>query len=121
VEQQWFWRVAAVTVFIGLLLTVGVRPVFYFAQVGKSQVATVRAQIDALNKAFDSSRIDVGTSDERGGAAGARRASRSGEPNWAGPLKKGVPSTHGAGPTSTSCPAGAGVVKVQDEPFSAPQ
>jgi len=83
------WRVAAVTVFIGLLLTVGVRP-FYFAQVGKSQVATVRAQIDALNKALDQFRIDVGhhpTSEE---GLQALVVQPSGEPNWAGPyLKEG--------------------------------
>jgi len=115
------WRVAAVTVFIGLLLTVGVRP-FYFAQVGKSQVLTVRAQIDALNKALDQFRIDVGhhpTSEE---GLQALVVQPSGEPNWAGPyLKKGVPLDPWGRPYVYQLSGGRGVVKVQDDPFSAPQ
>jgi general secretion pathway protein G len=47
-----------VMVIIGLLAGyVGPR---YFAQVGKSEVKTARAQIDAFEKALDTYRLDVG-------------------------------------------------------------
>lgn len=84
--------VLGVMVFIGLLATVGTRS-SYFAQIGKSQVKIVRAQIDALNKALDQFRINVGrypTSEE---GLQALVVQPRGEPNWAGPyLKKGVPA-----------------------------
>src|SRR5207245_9744035 len=47
-----------VMVLIGLLA--GFVAPRYFAQVGKSQVKVARAQIDALDKALDSLRLDVG-------------------------------------------------------------
>jgi general secretion pathway protein G len=79
-----------VMVIIGLLA--GFVAPRYFAQVGKSQVKVARAQIDALDKALDSYRLDVGrypTSEE---GLQALSVAPSNEPNWAGPyLKKGVP------------------------------
>ena len=47
-----------VMVIIGLLA--GFVAPRYFAQVGKSQVKVARAQIDALDKALDQFRLDVG-------------------------------------------------------------
>jgi len=80
-----------VMVIIGLLA--GFVAPRYFAQVGKSQVKVTRAQIDALDKALDQFRLDVGrypTSEEGLQVLVARP---SGEGNWAGPyLKKGVPA-----------------------------
>jgi len=80
-----------VMVIIGLLAAF-VAP-RYFAQVGKSQVKIARAQIDALDKALDQFRLDVGrypTSEE---GLQALVAQPSGEASWAGPyLKKGVPA-----------------------------
>ena len=80
-----------VMVIIGLLA--GFVAPRYFAQVGKSQVKVARAQIDALDKALDSYRLDVGhypTSEE---GLQALVAAPSNEPAWAGPyLKKGVPN-----------------------------
>jgi general secretion pathway protein G len=79
-----------------VMVIIGLRAGFvaprYFAQVGKSQVKVARAQIDALDKALDQFRIDVGhyPSNEQG--LQALVAQPSGEANWAGPyLKKGVP------------------------------
>ena len=77
-------------VIIGLLAGfVGPR---FFAQIGKSEVKTARAQIDALGKALDQYRLDVGrypSSDEGLAALNERPASDS---KWSGPyLKKGVP------------------------------
>jgi len=64
----------------------------FFAQIGKSQVKTARAQIDALEKALDQYRLEVGhyPSTEQGLAALNERP--SGEAKWSGPyLKKAVP------------------------------
>ena len=79
-----------VMVIIGLLA--GFVAPRYFAQVGKSQVKVAAAQIDALDKALDEFRLDMGrypTSEE--GLAVLSVAPNS-EPGWGGPyLKKGVP------------------------------
>jgi len=79
-----------VMVIIGLL-TGFVAP-RYFAQVGKSQVKVARAQIDALDKALDEFRLDMGRypTSEEGLAVLVTPVTN--EPNWGGPyLKKGVP------------------------------
>jgi general secretion pathway protein G len=64
-----------------------------FGQIGKSEAKVARAQIDALQKALDQYRIDVGrypASDE-GLAALVQRP--AGETRWAGPyLAKSVPT-----------------------------
>jgi general secretion pathway protein G len=79
-----------VMVIIGLLAGyVGPK---YFAQVGKSEVKTARAQIDAFGKALDQYRLDTGhyPSNESGLSALISRPSN--EPKWAGPyLTKAVP------------------------------
>lgn len=79
-----------VMVIIGLLASyVGPR---YFSQVGKSEIKTTRAQIDALEKALDQYRLDVGhyPSSEQGLAALNTRPTN--EPRWDGPyLKKNIP------------------------------
>ena len=64
----------------------------YFSQVGKSEVATAKAQIDALEKALDQYRLDTGRypSTEVGLKALVDRPAT--EPKWNGPyLKKAVP------------------------------
>jgi general secretion pathway protein G len=79
-----------VMVIIGLLAGfVGPR---FFAQIGKSEVKTARAQIDALGKALDQYRLDMGRypGTEEGLLALAQRP--EGNARWAGPyLKKAVP------------------------------
>jgi general secretion pathway protein G len=79
-----------VMVIIGLL--VGYVGPKYFSQVGKSEVKSARAQINALEKALDQYRLDTGhyPSTEQGLAALFARP--SGETRWDGPyLKKTVP------------------------------
>ena len=79
-----------VVVIIGLLA--GFVAPRYFGQVGKSEVATARAQIDALEKALDQYRLDTGRypSTELGLKALVERPPE--EPKWNGPyLKKNVP------------------------------
>jgi general secretion pathway protein G len=64
-----------------------------FAQIGKSESKAARAQIDALQKALDQYRIDVGRypSSEQGLQALVLRPAD--EPRWAGPyLAKAVPA-----------------------------
>jgi general secretion pathway protein G len=80
-----------VMVIIGLLA--GFVAPRYFAQVGKSQVKAARAQIDALDKALEQYRIDVGHLPTSEQGLAALQAQPPGEQNWAGPyLKKDVPN-----------------------------
>lgn len=79
-----------VMVIIGMLASF-VGPKF-FAQIGKSETKTARAQIDALDKALDQYRLDVGRypTTEQGLAALNERP--AGETKWSGPyLKKAIP------------------------------
>jgi len=79
-----------VVVIIGLLA--GFVAPRYFGQVGKSEVATARAQIDALEKALDQYRLDVGRYPSTELGLNALLARPANEPKWAGPyLRKEVP------------------------------
>jgi general secretion pathway protein G len=65
----------------------------YFGQVGKSEVNTAKAQIDAFEKALDLYRLDIGRypSTEMGLKALVERPPS--EAKWNGPyLRKGVPT-----------------------------
>ena len=79
-----------VMVIIGLLAGyVGPR---YFAQIGKSEVKTARAQIDAFDKALDQYRLDTGHYPRTEQGLDALMARPESEQKWAGPyLKKAVP------------------------------
>ena len=64
----------------------------YFGQLGKSEVTTARAQVEALGTALDQYRLDTGRypTTELGLAALLERPQN--EPKWNGPyLKKNVP------------------------------
>ncbi|RTL33454.1 MAG: type II secretion system protein GspG [Burkholderiales bacterium] len=79
-----------VMVIIGLLAGY-VGPKF-FGQIGKSEVKAARAQVDALSKALDQYRLDVGRypSTEQGLAALVLKPAD--EPRWGGPyLSKALP------------------------------
>jgi general secretion pathway protein G len=79
-----------VMVIIGLL--VGYVAPMYFKQVGKSEVKTAKAQIEAFGKALDQYRLDTGhypTSEQSLNALIVKPADES---RWDGPyLKKKVP------------------------------
>lgn len=79
-----------VMVIIGLLAAyVGPK---YFSQIGKSEVKITRAQIDALEKALDAYRLDVGRYPSTEQGLAALEAKPANEAKWAGPyLKKAVP------------------------------
>lgn len=64
----------------------------YFNQIGKAEVKAARAQIDALDKALDQYRLDVGRYPTTEQGLNALMARPSGISRWAGPyLKKDVP------------------------------
>jgi len=80
-----------VMVIIGLLAGyVGPR---YFSQIGKSEVKAARAQIDALEKALDQYRIDVGHYPTTQQGLPALMTAPAGEGRWSGPyLRKALPN-----------------------------
>ncbi|MDR7335201.1 general secretion pathway protein G [Roseateles asaccharophilus] len=79
-----------VMVIIGLLAGY-VGPKF-FGQIGKSEVKAARAQIDALTKALDQYRLDVGRYPGTEQGLTVLNAKPADEPKWAGPyLAKAVP------------------------------
>lgn len=79
-----------VMVIIGLLAGyVGPR---YFAQIGKSEVKTAKAQIDSFGKALDQYRLDTGHYPNTEQGLAALMARPANEAKWAGPyLVKAVP------------------------------
>ncbi len=79
-----------VVAIIGLL--VGYVAPRYFGQVGKSEVATAKAQIDALEKALDQYRLDTGHYPATEVGLAALVTKPASEPKWNGAyLKKAVP------------------------------
>ena len=79
-----------VMVIIGLLASyVGPK---YFAQIGKSEVKTAKAQIDSLGKALDQYRLDTGHYPSTENGLAALNTSPAVELKWQGPyLQKKVP------------------------------
>jgi general secretion pathway protein G len=64
----------------------------YFGQLGKSEVATAKAQIDALEKALDQYRLDTGRYPATDLGLLALVTRPASEPRWSGPyLRKDVP------------------------------
>jgi general secretion pathway protein G len=64
----------------------------YFGQLGKAEVKAAKAQIDAMEKALDQYRFDVGRYPTNEQGLNALVVQPAGVPRWQGPyLKKGVP------------------------------
>jgi general secretion pathway protein G len=79
-----------VMVILGLL--VGYVAPKFFGQVGKSEVKTAKAQIEALEKALDLYRLDAGHYPTTEMGLKALNTKPDNEPKWNGPyLKKEVP------------------------------
>jgi len=80
-----------VMVIIGLLA--GYVAPKYFSQIGKSETKIARAQIDALEKALETYRLDTGKLPTSAQGLQALATQPPGESKWGGPyLKKAVPS-----------------------------
>jgi len=97
-----------VVAIIGLLVSF-VAP-RYFGQIGKSEVNTAKAQIDALEKALDQYRLDTGRypSNDSGLSALVQRPQN--EPKWSGPyLRKQVPLDPWGKPFAYRAPGENGV------------
>jgi general secretion pathway protein G len=91
--QQGFTLLELLVVMVIIGLLAGYVGPKYFAQIGKSEVKTAKAQIEALGKALDQYRLDVGhyPSTEQGLAA--LNTPPGNERKWQGPyLKKAVPN-----------------------------
>lgn len=79
-----------VMVIIGLL--VGIVGPKYFNQLGKSEVKTARAQIDAFKKALDVYRLDVGRYPSQEEGLEALQQAPANQARWNGPyLQKSLP------------------------------
>lgn len=80
-----------VMVIIGLLAGyVGPK---YFAQIGKSEVKTARAQMDSLSKALDQYRLDIGHYPSSENGLAALNTAPADEEKWKGPyLQKKAPN-----------------------------
>ena len=79
-----------VVAIIGLLI--GFVAPRYFGQIGKSEVTTAKAQIDALEKALDQYRLDTGRYPVTELGLNALVVRPPNEPKWNGPyLRKAVP------------------------------
>ena len=80
-----------VVAIIGLL--VGIVAPRYFGQLGKSEINIARAQIDALDKALDQYRLDLGRYPSTEDGLNALVERPQNEPKWKGPyLRKAVPA-----------------------------
>jgi general secretion pathway protein G len=79
-----------VMVIIGLLAGyVGPK---YFAQIGKSEIKTARAQMDSFGKALDQYRLDTGHYPDNAQGLAALTTRPANEAKWSGPyLVKAVP------------------------------
>jgi general secretion pathway protein G len=85
----------------------------YFSQVGKSEVKTARAQIDALEKALDQYRIDTGRYPSTEQGLAALNTKPADEARWDGPyLKKTVPNDPWGKPYQYRSPGEHGEVDI---------
>jgi len=93
IKQSGFTLLELLVVMVIIGLLAGYVGPKYFAQIGKSETKTAKAQIEALSRALDTYRLDVGhyPNTEQGLAALNRNPDN--EPKWQGPyLSKGVPA-----------------------------
>ena len=92
-RQSGFTLLELLVVLVILGLLAGYVAPKYFAQIGKSEVKTAKAQIDGLEKALDQYRIDTGHYSTTEQGLAALNAKPADETHWDGPyLKKAVPN-----------------------------
>lgn len=90
--QQGFTLLELLVVMVIIGLLAGYVGPKYFAQIGKSEIKATRAQIDALEKALDQYRLDVGRYPSTEQGLSALMKPPAGEKRWQGPyLRKDVP------------------------------
>jgi general secretion pathway protein G len=92
-KQRGFTLLELLVVMLIIGLLAGYVAPQYFKQVGKSEVKTARAQIEALGKALDQYRLDTGHYPTTEQGLAALMAKPANETKWDGPyLKKAVPA-----------------------------
>jgi general secretion pathway protein G len=92
-RQSGFTLLELLVVLVILGLLAGYVAPKYFAQIGKSEVKTAKAQIDALEKALDQYRIDTSHYPTTEQGLTALNTKPADEARWDGPyLKKAVPN-----------------------------
>ena len=92
VRTEGFTLLELLVVLVILGLLVGYVAPRYFGQIGKSETKVARAQLDSLEKALDTYRLDVGHFPTTDQGLAALQAAPGNEPKWQGPyLKKAVP------------------------------
>ena len=85
-----------------------------FAQIGKSEAKVTRAQIDALQKALDQYRIDIGRYPDSAQGLAALVQRPADEPRWSGPyLAKAVPTDPWGRPYLYTSPGSHGEYDLQ--------
>jgi general secretion pathway protein G len=90
--QQGFTLLELLVVMVIIGLLAGYVGPKYFAQIGKSEMKTAKAQIDALSKALDQYRLDTGHYPNTESGLTALNAAPAGELKWQGPyLQKKIP------------------------------
>jgi general secretion pathway protein G len=100
-----------VIVIIGMLASyVGPK---YFAQIGKSEVTVAKAQLDALSKAIEALRLDVGRFPSASEGLAALMTKPDNMTGWNGPyLKKAIPLDPWQKPYIYQYPVGNGDFRV---------
>lgn len=92
-QQKGFTLLELLVVLVILGLLVGYVAPRYFGQIGKSEAKVARAQLDSLEKALDTYRLDVGHYPTTEQGLAALMTAPGNEPKWQGPyLKKAVPN-----------------------------
>lgn len=96
-----------VILIIGLLT--GIVAPRFLSQIGRSEVTTARAQIDAFDKALEAFRIDVGRYPSAGEGLQVLLVAPANEPRWRGPyLKNAIPTDPWGVPYKYSYPSTRG-------------
>lgn len=91
--QSGFTLLELLVVMVILGLLAGYVAPRFFSHIGKSEVKAARAQLDALEKALDAYRLDVGTYPSAESGLAALLQKPAGESRWEGPyLRKAVPN-----------------------------
>jgi general secretion pathway protein G len=100
-----------VIVIIGLLAGyVGPK---YFAQEGKAKTKVAKAQIDALEKALDAYRIDIGRYPDTQQGLAVLEVRPENEPRWQGPyMKKAIPPDPWGKPYQYRAPGEKGEIDI---------